>query len=79
MLLRVLKLPLNLKRFYFLNSVIFFSKKDHKDIGLAMIFSTNSDKGERLAFEGVFKLNNTLTPRVRHCKKLNNEYMESDI
>ncbi|WP_408024764.1 hypothetical protein [Tenacibaculum sediminilitoris] len=44
-----------------------------------MIFSTNSDKGERLAFEGVFKLNNTLTPRVRHCKKLNNEYMESDI
>ena len=74
------KIPLELHEPLFSKHwILYISKKENKIIGLEMVFPEDTTKGERLIFEGEFKLGNVILPRMRHWKELTNEYSGSDI
>ncbi len=74
------KIPIELKEPLFSKHwVLYLSKKEHKILGLEMVFPSDAVKGERLVFEGEFKLGDLILPRIRHWRELSNEYLGSDI
>lgn len=69
-----LKEPLFSKNWY-----VFFSQKECKVLGIEIFFPNDSNKGERLVFEGEFAINEIKIARMKHWYDLNNEYLGSDI
>ncbi len=74
------KIPIELKKPLFSKHwVLYLSKKEHKILGLEMIFPDDKTKGERLIFDGEFLIESIRIPRIRHWYELNGEYSGSDI
>lgn len=74
------KIPIELKEPLFSKHwILYISKKEYKIIGLEMVFPEDATKGERLIFEGEFRVGDIILPRIRHWKELTNEYSGSDI